>query len=100
MGRGRRPIGERAMTPAEKQRRYRERKFGNRPKRPPVTKSTAAKAAAIDPASAARIRELEAELARERARRGTLDDPASLPKSYRERFEAMVRRQNREFEAR
>lgn len=39
MGRaGRPPIGERAMTPAEKMRRYRERKFGNKPKRPPVTK--------------------------------------------------------------
>src|SRR5262245_57672158 len=35
---GRPPMGERAMTPAEKQRRYRERKFGNKPKRPPVTK--------------------------------------------------------------
>jgi len=35
---GRPPIGERAMTPAEKQRRYRERKFGNKSV---VTKSTA-----------------------------------------------------------
>jgi hypothetical protein len=46
----------------------------------------------------ARIRKLEAQLARERA--APPDDPASLPKSYRKRFEAMVRRQNREFEAR
>src|SRR5262245_31592040 len=53
---GRPPIGARAMTPAEKQRRYRERKFGNKPR---VTKSPAA-VAALE----ARIRELEAELAR------------------------------------
>jgi hypothetical protein len=32
---GRPPLGERALTPAEKMRRYRERKFGNKP---PVTK--------------------------------------------------------------
>jgi hypothetical protein len=32
---GRPPLGKVAMTPAEKQRRYRERKFGNRP---PVAK--------------------------------------------------------------
>jgi hypothetical protein len=58
MGRvGRPSIGERAMTPAEKQRAYRERKFGNKPH---VTKS------ADDGALAARVRQLEAELARER----------------------------------
>jgi len=94
---GRPPIGERAMTAAEKMRRYRARKFGNRP---PVTKLTAAAAERL----AARIRELEAELARERAKppitKPAAIDPASLPKSYRERFEAMCRRQAREFEAR
>src|SRR5262245_33940433 len=55
---GRPPIGERAMTPAEKMRRYRERKFGNRSA---VTKPTAKVVAA----QAARTRELEAELERE-----------------------------------
>jgi chromosome segregation ATPase len=30
---GRPPLGERALTPAEKMRRYRERKFGNKPPR-------------------------------------------------------------------
>jgi hypothetical protein len=34
---GRRPIGARAMTPAEKMRRYRARKYGNKPR---VTKSS------------------------------------------------------------
>jgi hypothetical protein len=43
---GRPPIGERAMTPAEKQRRYRARKFGNKPPTPAV-------------AAEAHIRELE-----------------------------------------
>jgi DNA repair exonuclease SbcCD ATPase subunit len=53
MGRpGRPPLGERAMTPAEKMRRYRARKFGNKPR---VTRSAAA-------ALKARIRELEAAL--------------------------------------
>jgi hypothetical protein len=55
---GRPPIGERAMTAAEKQRRYRERrdaKLGNKPR---VTKS-----ASVDKLER-RIRELEAELAR------------------------------------
>src|SRR5262249_6309501 len=58
---GRPPIGERAMTAAEKQRRYRERKFGNRP---PVTKPSAAAAANLE----ARIRQLEAGLVHERTR--------------------------------
>jgi hypothetical protein len=62
MGRvGRPSIGERAMTPAEKQRAYRERKFGNKPH---VTKSADGDGA--DGALAARVRQLEAELARER----------------------------------
>jgi hypothetical protein len=50
-------MGERAMTAAEKQRRYRERKFGNKP---PVIKPATAKLAEEQ---AARIAELEAELA-------------------------------------
>jgi hypothetical protein len=49
---GRPPIGARAMTAAEKQRRYRERKFGNKP---PVTKPSAA--------DGARVSVLEAEAA-------------------------------------
>jgi hypothetical protein len=57
---GRPPIGEWAMTPAEKKRRYRARKFGNKR---PFTKSHAAVAARD-----ARIRELEAQLVHERTR--------------------------------
>ena len=51
---GRRPFGDRAMTAAEKQARYRAKKFGNRA---PVTKSRTATA----PDEAAKLRE---ELAR------------------------------------
>jgi hypothetical protein len=81
---GRPPIGERAMTAAEKMRRYRARKFGNKP---PVTKSTATQ---IDPAATrqridsaiapleARVRELEAELARERGRAKMLEEGLKL----------------------
>jgi|SRR6516225_3265543 hypothetical protein len=53
------------MTPAEKMRRYRARKFGNKP---PVTKSHAA----VAPLEA-RIRELEAELVHERTRTKMLE---------------------------
>src|SRR5262245_20500133 len=53
MGAGRPPLGDRAMTPAEKQRRYRERKFGNKPAKAPVTKS---------PAKEARIKQLVGEI--------------------------------------
>jgi hypothetical protein len=130
---GRPPIGKVAMTAAEKQRRYRERKFGNKAAVvAAVTKSTARAADRAAAPLEARIRELEAELARERqshikfgnkgdavtkrlaeleaevarlttelARGRERDEQAgaaSLPKSYRERFEAMCRRQNREFE--
>jgi hypothetical protein len=65
----------------------------------PATKSEAPDLAPLT----ARIRELEAELARERATKpaaAAAADAASLPKSYRERFEAMCRRQEREYEAR
>jgi hypothetical protein len=74
---GRPPIGERAMTPAEKQRRYRERKFGNRP---PVTKS--ATAAAL----AARIRELKQQLAQAHKRIAELErrGEGQLTRSHRE----------------
>jgi hypothetical protein len=54
---GRPPLGERALTPAEKMRRYRERKFGNKP---PVTKQGYA-------AAQARIAGLEREAAQLRA---------------------------------
>jgi hypothetical protein len=94
-------MGERAMTPAEKQRRYRERKFGNKP---PVTKSS------TSAASVAEIKQLKAEVARLKAdlaefgNKASVTKPdaelASLPKSSRARFEAMVRRQEREYEAR
>jgi DNA repair exonuclease SbcCD ATPase subunit len=53
---GRPPIGARAMTPAEKMRRYRARKFGNKPS---VANPSATAVAAFE----ARIRELEAALA-------------------------------------
>lgn len=62
---GRPPFGERAMTAAEKQARYRARKFGNSAS---VTKSPAAttkREARLE----ARIKELEAALAREQERR-------------------------------
>jgi hypothetical protein len=76
MGRpGRPPLGERAMTAAEKMRRYRARKFGNKPKEPPVTKSPEPEARTEQlvreinernqSVTAARIAELEAELAQE-----------------------------------
>jgi hypothetical protein len=59
---GRPPLGERAMTAAEKMRRYRERKFAPKPTaaEPPTaaTKPTADRESA---ALKARIRELEAE---------------------------------------
>jgi hypothetical protein len=58
---GRPPIGERALTAAEKMRRYRARKFGNKP---PVTKSSATNAAVASLQT--RLREVETELARER----------------------------------
>ena len=58
---GRPPIGERALTAAEKMRRYRARKFGNKP---PVTKSPVTNAAVAS--LQARLREVETELARER----------------------------------
>src|SRR5262245_118413 len=73
---GRPPIGERAMTPAEKQRRYRERKFGNKPS---VTKSAAV--AKLE----ARIRELEVELARRKAQERSAIKPAGT-RSSREVF--------------
>ena len=69
---GRPPIGDHAMTAAEKQRRYRAKKFGNSSS---VTKPRIATAERQK--LEARIRELEAELTRERAaskrkkRRGT-----------------------------
>jgi hypothetical protein len=56
---GRSPLGERAMTPAEKQRRYRERKLGNRDA---VTKPSAKTLARLQ----GRVRKLEANLAAER----------------------------------
>src|SRR5262249_31863447 len=74
---GRLPIGERAMTPAEKQRRYRERKFGNKPR---VTKSDAV--AALEK----RIRELEAELARQKAQDRAAIKPTGSARSGREFF--------------
>jgi hypothetical protein len=82
---GRPPLGERAMTPAEKQRRYRERKFGNKPA---VTKASAATAKLE-----ARIRELEAELARERA----LPPPSKTERqelaAYKRQIKSEVRRE-------
>jgi hypothetical protein len=65
------------------------------------TAAPAVKAHTAAPALEARVRELEAQLAGERARRDEqagAADAESLPKSYRERFEAMCRRQAREFE--
>jgi hypothetical protein len=59
---GRPPLGERALTPAEKMRRYRERKFGNRPPRH-------AEAAREIAQLKARIAELETALAQEREKR-------------------------------
>jgi hypothetical protein len=75
---GRPPIGERAMSPAEKQRRYRERKFGNKP---PVTKPATAKLAEEQ---AARIAELEAELAEFR-NKDTVTKSSTMAKFARER---------------
>jgi hypothetical protein len=113
---GRPPIGKTAMTAAEKQRRYRERKFGNKAA---VTKPDGKQSFGNEGVVTKRIAELEAEVARltaanaELARVRELEaeiasvpppglakqaDAASLPKSYRERFEAMCRRQAREFE--
>jgi hypothetical protein len=82
------------MTPAEKQRRYRERKFGNKPL---VTKASTAKGA-----QAARITELEAELARERhehkealAKFGNMDAvtkyPPTMSKTDRQELAAYKR---------
>jgi len=84
---GRPPIGERAMTAAEKMRRYRARKFGNRP---PVTKSAATVAKL-----AARIRELEAELARRKAQERAAIKPAGPARNGREFFseESRLRRE-------
>jgi len=58
---GRPPIGERAMSAAEKQRRYRARKFGNKGA---VTKTLPPAVAELE----ARVRELEAECNDTRAR--------------------------------
>src|SRR5262245_25737789 len=68
MGRGRPPIGKRAMTPAEKQRRYRERHglTGAAQEKPAKTKTDAAMAKELAQAKA-RIAELEQELARAKA---------------------------------
>ena len=61
---GRKPIGDRAMTPAERQRRRRERLRDTKP----VTKSNEKPDQAQAAADAARIRWLETELARLHAR--------------------------------
>jgi len=62
------------MTAAEKMRRYRARKFGNKP----VTKSPAATVAQLE----TRIRELEVELARARAARGKTQHTANAQKFF------------------
>jgi hypothetical protein len=48
----------------------------------------------------ARVRELETQLEAERREREASPDPTSLPKSYRKRYEAARRRQDREYEDR
>lgn len=89
---GRPPIGERAMTAAEKMRRYRERK----PKQPPKPSAQAEPDAALR----ARIAELERELAEVRQAKSQdgIDIPSLLSASQRERYEAARRRLEKEFE--
>src|SRR5262245_11351691 len=93
MGAGRPPIGERAMTPAEKQRRYRERKFGNKP---PVTKKAQAKPDEKD----RRIRELEAQLAAlATATKETTTAAQNLSMTAQQKVDAAIRQHKRELEA-
>ena len=68
---GRPPIGERAMTAAEKQRRYRARKFGNKPR---VTKS----------ALAAEIAALKQQLAQAHKRIAELERRGELTRGRRD----------------
>jgi hypothetical protein len=79
---GRPPLGERAMTPAEKMRRYRARKFGNRP---PITKAALAGVAEM---LAARIRELLQQLTQAHKRIAGLErrgaGEGQLTRSHRE----------------
>src|SRR5262245_49504173 len=113
---GRPPLGERAMTPAEKQRRYRERKFGavTKPAAKTVKRLEArvreleAQLAALATeteeliaaaerlrrskdelrdASRARVHELETELARERKRHGGARPTTAKPKDFRRRIQ-------------
>jgi hypothetical protein len=107
---GRPPIGKVAMTSTERSRRYRA---GLASKPAPATKPAgAATKPKAEPERDDRSAEKDREIARLKARNLELEleinrlkaeptiDPASLPKSYREKFEAMCRRQNREYEAR
>jgi hypothetical protein len=68
---GRRPLGERALTPAEKQRRYRERKAAALGNSAPVTKPSEA---------AEEIAALAKELAQARARIAELEKRAKRPR--------------------
>jgi hypothetical protein len=117
---GRPPIGKRAMTSTERSWRRRERLRAEhpatKPDRPatkpePATKPSGPATKPAGVADGARFELLEKELAAAKARIAELEanvsphardeaDLASLPKSSRERFEALVRRQEREYEAR
>ena len=90
---GRPPMGKRAMTPAEKQRRYRERKFGNKP---PVTKPPAKSDAAAQAEIAAlkaRIAELDAQEPATKTRGAT-----ALSMTAQERLEAAIRAHKARFD--
>jgi hypothetical protein len=101
---GRPPIGKVAMTGAERVRRYRRKHAADKPPSKPATDTMATAALKAELAAAQqRIAELE-QGRTERAQAKSAEpkpspeiDPASLPKSYRERFEAMCRRQEREY---
>jgi hypothetical protein len=87
------------MTATERSHRFRAKQRADKPRNETATKSGGADTGPLR----ARIRELESENARLREHPPTKpveDEPASLPKSYRERFEAMCRRQEREYAAR
>src|SRR5262245_25411952 len=88
---GRPPIGKIAMTSTERVHRFRAKHRKGKPE----TKQNETEAELH-----ARIRELKAKLEHEHERpaRAIEVDPASLPKSYRERFEAMRRRLEQDFE--
>jgi hypothetical protein len=102
-------MGKRAMTATERQRRWRAKLRASRPVPKPAVSTAPAQArirvleAEIEKlqvevtrfmrawagswtVTKACVRELEAELASERARREALVDPDSLPKSYRKRY--------------